>query len=67
MDQRVFNLVSGLIFTIVVGAHLLRLYMGWPIVIGTWAAPIWLSWAGCVVGGILAYSGLRLYANRPIS
>jgi len=65
MNQRVFNQVSGIIFAIVVVVHLVRLYMGWPVVIGTWAAPTWLSWVGCVVGGTLAYSGLRLCSNRP--
>jgi hypothetical protein len=65
MNQRVFNQVSGIIFAIVVVVHLVRLYMGWPVVIGTWAAPTWLSWVGCVVAGTLAYSGLRLYLSRP--
>ena len=65
MNQRAFNLASGIIFAIVAVAHLLRLYMSWPVTIGTWAAPTWISWAGCVVGGTLAYSGLRLYSTRP--
>jgi hypothetical protein len=64
MDQRTFNLVTGIIFAIVVVVHLLRLYMGWPVIIGNWTAPTWLSWLGCVVGGALSYSALRLHANR---
>ena len=65
MNQRAFNLAGGIIFAIVAVAHLLRLYMNWPVVIETWSAPTWISWAGCVVGGMLAYSGLRLYSTRP--
>ena len=65
MGQRTFNLVTGMIFAIIVVVHILRLYMGWPVVIGTWTAPIWLSWIGCIVGGALSYSGFRLYSNRP--
>jgi len=65
MDQRTFNLVAGMIFAIVTLLHIVRLYMGWPVVIDTWSAPAWLSWIGCVVGGILSYSGFRLYSNRP--
>jgi len=34
--------------------------MGWPIVIGSWAAPMWVSWTGFVVGGGLSYFGLIL-------
>ena len=65
MDQKTFNLATGVIFAIVTLLHIVRLYMGWPVVIGTWAAPAWLSWAACVVGGILTYSGFRLYSSRP--
>jgi hypothetical protein len=64
MDQRTFNLVSGIVFTIVAVVHLLRLFMGWPVVVGTWAAPTWLSWLGLLVAGALSYSGLRLYSCR---
>jgi hypothetical protein len=33
---------------------------GWPIVIGSWTAPMWVSWIGLVAGGGLSYFGLRL-------
>jgi len=65
MSQKTFNLVVGIVFAIVVVVHVLRLYMGWTVIIGTWAAPTWLSWIGCVVGGALSYCGLRLHFNRP--
>jgi hypothetical protein len=65
MSQRTFNLVSGMVFAIVVVVHLLRLFLGWPVVIGSWAAPTWLSWLGCVVAGTLSFSGFRLYSGRP--
>ena len=39
---------------------ILRIYMGWPIVIGSWTAPMWVSWTGFVVGGGLSYFGLIL-------
>ena len=65
MDQRTFNLIAGTIFAIVTLLHIARLYMGWPVVIGTWSTPTWLSWIGCVVGGIMSYSSFRLYSKRP--
>ena len=63
MGQRTFNLVTGIIFAIVSVGHILRLYLGWPVIIGIWEAPSWLSVVGCLVGGALSYSGLRLYSN----
>jgi hypothetical protein len=40
----------------------LRIYMGWPIVIGSWTAPMWVSWIALalVVAGGLSYFGLSL-------
>ena len=64
MDQRTFNLVAGIIFALVALLHLLRIYAGWPIVIGNWAVPLWFSWIGLVVPGALSYSGLRLVARN---
>ena len=60
MDQKTFSVVAGVIFALVALLHLLRIYMGWPVVIGTWTAPMWVSWIGLVVAGGLSYFGLRL-------
>jgi hypothetical protein len=63
VDQRTFNVVAGVIFAVVALLHLLRIYMGWPIVIGSWTAPMWVSWIGLVVAGGLSYFGLSLAAR----
>jgi hypothetical protein len=60
MDWKTFSLVSGSIFAVVALLHLLRIYMDWPIVIGDWSVPLWVSWVGLVVAGGLAFFGLRL-------
>jgi hypothetical protein len=60
VDQRTFNVVASVIFALVALLHLLRIYMGWPIVIGSWAAPMWVSWIGLAAGGGLSYFGLSL-------
>jgi hypothetical protein len=65
MSQRTFLLVTSVIFALVAVGHLLRLTMGWPVVIGTWAAPGWISWIACLVAGALSYSGVRLRSSRP--
>jgi hypothetical protein len=64
MDQKTFDLAAGLVFALVALLHVLRLYAGWPIVIGNWAVPLWFSWIGFVVAGALSYGGLRLAARN---
>ena len=64
MDQKTFLVVTGAFFVLVALLHLLRIYMGWPVVIGMWTVPMWLSWIGLVVAGGLSYFGLRLAARR---
>ncbi len=64
MTQRTFNLAAGTIFLIVAILHALRLFFGWPFIIGTWTAPMWLSWVGVIVAGFLAYSGFSRENGR---
>jgi hypothetical protein len=60
MDQKSFFVLAGVIFALVAVGHLLRIYMDWSVVIGGWAAPMWLSWIAVAVAGGLSYFGLRL-------
>jgi hypothetical protein len=64
MDQKTFAVLAGVIFAIVVLFHLLRIYMGWPVVIGDWAVPMWVSWIALVVAGGLSYFGLSFAVRR---
>jgi hypothetical protein len=63
MDQKTFVLLAGVIFAIVAVCHLLRILMGWPIVIDTWTVPMWLSWIALVIAGGLSYFGLSLVSR----
>lgn len=63
MDQKTFFMVASVIFALVALLHLSRIYMGWPVVIGSWSVPMWLSWIGPVVAGRLSYFGLHLTAR----
>jgi hypothetical protein len=60
MDQKTFSIVAGVIFTLVALFHLVRIYMGWLVMIGDWSVPMWVSWIGLVVPGGLAFFGLSL-------
>ena len=60
MNDRSFPLIAGIIFALVALLHILRVYMGWPVVVGGWSVPMWVSWIGLIVVGGLGYFGLRL-------
>jgi hypothetical protein len=64
MSQKTFTLLAGIIFAIVALLHLLRIYTGWPVVLGNWIVPMWVSWIGLIVAGCLSYFGLSLALRR---
>ena len=37
--------------------HLVRIYMEWPVMIGDWSVPKWVSWVGLIIAGGLAIFG----------
>ena len=61
LDHKTYMTVSTAIFAVVAIVHLLRAVYGWDLVIGGWTAPLWISWLGLIVAGVLAYSG---YTHR---
>jgi hypothetical protein len=60
MSEKTFAAIAATIFGLVALLHLLRLIMGWSIVIDAWTVPMWFSWIGLVVAGALSYFGTRL-------
>ena len=60
MTEKTFATIAGVIFALVALLHLLRLVMGWSIVIDSWTVPMWVSWVGLAVAGGLSYYGARL-------
>jgi hypothetical protein len=63
MDRKTFCLVAGIVFTLVALFHLLRIFTDWPVIIGDWSAPKWVSWVALIVAGGLAIFGFRFTAN----
>ena len=64
MSQKTFLTVSWTIVSVITLLHLARLLAGWPARIGTFEAPMWLSWISVVVAGYLAFSAFRLKGRR---
>jgi hypothetical protein len=60
MSQRTFLLIAGVVFGLVALAHVLRIVLGWSVVIQDLSVPMWASWIAVIVMGYLAYEGFRL-------
>jgi hypothetical protein len=61
MSNKQYFLISGLLFTLVAIAHLLRVVLGVPVQIDSAAVPMAVSWVGFAVPAALAYWAFRLY------
>ncbi|KKU78348.1 MAG: hypothetical protein UY05_C0063G0006 [Candidatus Peregrinibacteria bacterium GW2011_GWA2_47_7] len=59
MKQKTFLTVVGIIFSVIAGLHLLRLFFRWEAVINNWSVPLWVSIVGVIVAGFLGYQGFR--------
>jgi len=60
MTQKNFSLVAGMIFFLVAILHVLRVIFGWETIVGGLLVPIWISYFGFIVAGLLAYQGFKL-------
>jgi hypothetical protein len=64
MNDKLFHQIAGAIFALVALLQALRIYMGWPVVIGGWSAPMWISWIAILVAGGLSYFALTLKSHK---
>ncbi len=49
-----FTTIAVAVFTIVGIVHLLRIMLGFEVVIAGWAVPLWVNLIGALVAGVLA-------------
>lgn len=59
MDQKTFFQVTGIIFTVIAVLHLLRLVLGWEVLLGGLVVPVWVSFVGVAIAAYLAYSAYK--------
>ena len=59
MDRKTYLWVAGIIFSLVMVFHLVLIFEDWPVVIGDWSVPKWVSWVALIVAGGLALYGFR--------
>ena len=58
-----FTFLAALVLLVVAVAHAYRLYTGMSVIVGTHDVPLWVSWPGAIVAGLLAL-GLLAESRR---
>ncbi len=61
MTERLYLIISGVIFALVGFLHLLRIVFHLPAMIGMWTVPFAISVIAILVATILAFFAFRLY------
>ena len=60
MTEKTFSTLAAAIFEVVAVLHLVRILIGWSIVVDGWTVPMWVSWVGLIIAGALSYYGAKL-------
>jgi hypothetical protein len=58
--MRAYVLISGTVFGAVALAHVIKLFIDWPIQLAGWVLPVWVSWIAILAGGTLCAWAFRL-------
>ena len=58
-SERALLYLVGTVFLAVALAHFLRITLGWNLILGTYAVPIWISWIGVVIAAYFSYSSFH--------
>ena len=67
MSNRQYLVVSAAIFLVVAVLHLIRIIDGVPVQVGSYSVPMYISWIGFIVPGLLAGSAIRLLRQGAAS
>lgn len=64
MSIKQYCIVSGVLFSLVAGAHLLRIINGASVQVEQYMVPMTFSWVGFILPAALAFSAFRLSRTR---
>ena len=54
MAGKPFTLIAVLVFAVVALLHVVRLFTHFQVILGSHTIPMWASWIGLIVAGLLA-------------
>jgi hypothetical protein len=64
MDKRTYYRLASLIFTLLAVAHAVRIWYGWPAVMGEYDIPMEVSWVALGISGYLAIRGWQFATGK---
>ena len=64
MSRKAYLSISGSIFGLVALLHLLRVIYGFRFQVGPFQPPLWASWGGLIIAGLLCVWAFRLLAKE---
>lgn len=67
MTEKLYLMISGVIFALIGLLHLLRILFQLPAMVGAWTVPFPISVGAIVVAGILTFWAFRLSRKVAIS
>ncbi len=67
MNEKLYLIISGVIFALIGLFHLLRILFQWPAMVGAWTVPFTISVGAIMVAGILTFWAFRLSRKVAIS
>lgn len=63
--MRRYELVSGILFSIIALAQLTRTLLAWPVLVDGFNVPVWASGVAFLVTGVLAIWAFRSAGRHP--
>ncbi len=60
MTEKLYLIISSVIFALIGLLHLLRIIFQWPAIVGAWTVPFVLSVGAIIIAGILTVWAFRL-------
>ena len=60
MREKLYLIISGVIFALIGLGHLFRIMFQWSAMVGTWTVPFGISIMAIMVAGVLSFWAFRL-------
>ena len=60
MTEKLYLIISGVIFALIGLFHLLRIMFQWPAIVGAWTVPFTISVIAIIVAAVLTFWAFRL-------
>lgn len=59
MDKNLYLVVTGVLFALISLMHIARIVLGLEVHVGEWTVPMFVSWIGFIVPGLLSIWAMR--------